>query len=76
MQIHMQPSTIQKNDLSVIDYFIRVKCLANTLVAIRRLLEDEELIAYLVRGLSSDYDPLITSITTRMDILLVTYTRT
>lgn len=67
----MQLSTIQKNELSVIDYFRRVKRLVDTMAAIGRRLEDEELLAYMLQGLSSDYDPLITSITTRMNEYIV-----
>lgn len=67
MQIRMQLTTIQKKDLSIADYFRKVKRLADTLAAIGKCLEDEELIAYLLRGLGSDYDSLVTSITTRTD---------
>ncbi|KAF0925752.1 hypothetical protein E2562_017309 [Oryza meyeriana var. granulata] len=67
MQIRMQLSMIQKKDLSIVDYFRKIKRLADTLAAIGKWLEDEELIAYMLRGLGSDYDSLVTSITTRTD---------
>lgn len=67
MQIRMQLTTIQKKDLSIADYFRKVKRLGDTLAAIGKRLEDEELIAYMLRGLGPDYDPLVTSITTRTD---------
>ncbi|WVZ49109.1 hypothetical protein U9M48_000490 [Paspalum notatum var. saurae] len=67
MQIRMQLATIQKSDLSAADYFRKVKRLADTLAAIGKPLQDEEFISYLLRGLPSDYDSLVTSITTRPD---------
>ncbi|KAJ0972283.1 hypothetical protein J5N97_020242 [Dioscorea zingiberensis] len=67
MQIQLQLSTIQKKDLYVADYFNKVKYLADTLAAIGRPLEDEEIITYLLAGLDSEFDPLVTSVTTRID---------
>jgi hypothetical protein len=67
MQIRMQLSTIQKKDLCIAEYFRKVKRLVDTLAAIGKRLEDEELITYMLRGLGPNYDPLITSITTRTD---------
>lgn len=64
MQVRMQLNMIQK-DSSIADYFGQVKRLSDTLAAIGKRLEDEELIAYLLRGLGPDYDALVTSITTR-----------
>jgi hypothetical protein len=41
--------------------------LAHTLVAIDEPLKEFETISYILAGLSMDYDPLVTSITTRVD---------
>ena len=46
MQIRMALATIQKNDMSVTEYFKKVKNLVDTLAVIAKPLEDEELIAY------------------------------
>jgi hypothetical protein len=67
MQIQMQLTTLQKGDLTAAEYFRKMKRLADTLAAIGKRLEDEEFISYLLRGLPSDYDSLVTSITTRPD---------
>jgi hypothetical protein len=63
MQMGMQLATIQKNELSIADYFNKVKKLADTLAAISKRLESEEFISYLLRDLPSDYDAVVTSIT-------------
>lgn len=44
----MQLATIQKKDLSVNDYFRKVKGLADTLAVIGKRLEDDEVIAYML----------------------------
>lgn len=44
-----------------------MKSYANTLVAIGHPLIDYELINYILAGLGSKYDPIITSLTTRLD---------
>jgi hypothetical protein len=44
----MQLATIQKGDLTAVDYFRKVKRLADTLAAIGKHLEDEEFISYLL----------------------------
>nr|XP_007160454.1 hypothetical protein PHAVU_002G323600g [Phaseolus vulgaris]ESW32448.1 hypothetical protein PHAVU_002G323600g [Phaseolus vulgaris] len=71
MQNHMELSTIQKKDMTIADYFRKVKRLGDTLAAIGKRVEDEELIAYMLQGLGLDYDPLVTSITTRTDVYTV-----
>jgi len=67
MQCRYQLATLKKGASSIADYFQRVQTLAHTLAAIDQPLKDSELISYLLAGLGSDYDPLITSITTRID---------
>jgi histone deacetylase 1/2 len=71
MQIRMQLSTIQKKDLSITNYYNKVKHLSDTLTAVGKRLQDDELIAYLLRGLGPDYEPLVTSITTRVDTMSI-----
>ncbi|WVZ62530.1 hypothetical protein U9M48_012269 [Paspalum notatum var. saurae] len=68
MQIRMQLATIQKKDLTITEYFLKVKNLADTLAVIGKPLENDEVIAYILQGLPAEYDPIVTSITTRTDI--------
>jgi len=67
MQIHYQLSTIKKGNLSVTDYFQKVKQLVDTLAAFHQPLQDCETVSYLFGGLSSEYDSLVTSVTTHID---------
>lgn len=49
----------------MVDYFHKVKNLASQLATVDVALHDEDVQAYLLAGLPSDYDPLVTSITTK-----------
>ncbi|KAA8525548.1 hypothetical protein F0562_007399 [Nyssa sinensis] len=62
-----QLSTVTKGGMSISDYFQTVKSLADILVAIGHPLLDTEIVSYLLGGLDSSYDPIVTSIQTRED---------
>jgi hypothetical protein len=55
----------------VADYFRKVKGLATKLTAADATLADDEVIAYLLAGVSPDYDPFVTSVTTRDKALML-----
>ncbi len=63
---------MQKKDLSIVDYFQRIKGLADTLAAIGQPLQEYETVSYILAGLNSDFDPLVTSITTRPEPINLT----
>ncbi|KAJ0988266.1 hypothetical protein J5N97_006622 [Dioscorea zingiberensis] len=67
MQIKIQLSIIRKKDDSVTDYFLKVKQLVDTLASIGQPLDDEEIAVYMLAGLDTEFDPLVTSISTRSD---------
>jgi hypothetical protein len=71
MQMRIKLMTIEKNDLSVTDYFKKVKKLADTLAAISKRLDSEEFISYLLRILPSDYNVVVTSIATRANTFTI-----
>ena len=51
------------------DYFNKVKGLADTLAAIGQPLPDEEVSAYILAGLDSDFDSLVTLVTTNTNLM-------
>jgi hypothetical protein len=65
VQLCIELATTKKRDLSAADYFRKVKGLATDLAAAGAALRDDEIIAYLFAGLGSDYDPFVTSMTTK-----------
>jgi hypothetical protein len=67
MQCGYKLATLKKWASSISDYFQKAQTIAHTHTAIHTPLRDSELVSYVLAGLGSDYDPLITSITTRID---------
>ncbi|GJN05613.1 hypothetical protein PR202_ga23260 [Eleusine coracana subsp. coracana] len=66
----MQLTTMKKCDLSIVDYYSKMKNMANTLADIGSPLKDEELISYVLAGLGQDYESLMTLFTTRPNEVL------
>lgn len=60
VQIRMRLSSMKKADLSVADYFQRMKSLVDTLSAIGLPLWEDEVISYILAGLGPYYDSLVT----------------
>jgi hypothetical protein len=67
IKVHFQLATLKKGGSSVTDYFQKFKSLADTLAAAGQPLNDFELISFLLAGLGSEFDPFVTSVTTRVD---------
>ena len=59
----------KKRDLSAVDYFCNIKGLATELAGADPSLWDDDVIAYLLASLGLDYDPFITSMTTKSEAL-------
>lgn len=62
---------MKKKDLTTLKYFGKAKNLTYTLASIGKPMQDDEIVTYLLAGLDGDYDPLVTSITTRSDVMSV-----
>jgi hypothetical protein len=67
MQVHFQLATLKKGNSSITDYFHQLKTLSDTLAACGQPLNDFEAVSFLLAGLGSEFDPLVTSVTTRVD---------
>ncbi|KAJ0104612.1 hypothetical protein Patl1_19648 [Pistacia atlantica] len=57
----------KKGNLSISYYYQKMKSFSDTLVAIRQSLQAHEFTTYLLGGLDSSYDAIITSISTQID---------
>ena len=66
MNIHYQLATLKKGDSSVADYFHKFTHLTDTLAAVDQPLPPHEALSFLLAGLSSDYDSLVTSVKTQV----------
>jgi hypothetical protein len=69
MQICVDLTTTKKRNLPAATYFIKIKELASKLAAADAPLRDDEVVAYPLAGLGSDYDPFVTSMTTKNEAL-------
>jgi hypothetical protein len=69
VQIRVELATMKKRDLSAADFFHKITGLATELAAVDAPLRDEEVLAYLLAGLPAEYDPFITSMTTKAEAL-------
>jgi hypothetical protein len=65
----MELTITKKCDLSVDDYFRKVKSLTSKMVAADAPLHDDEVVGYLLAGLNVDYDTFVTSVTTKREPL-------
>lgn len=69
MHIHYQLDTVKKSSDSITGYYQKAKFLHDTLATIGKTLSSFELNTYFLVGLGSDFDSIVTSITTRVDPL-------
>jgi hypothetical protein len=67
MQVHFQLATIKKRNTSIAEYFQQLKTLNDTLVAVGQPITEFQSISVLLASSGTEYDPFVTSITTRVD---------
>jgi hypothetical protein len=71
MQIFFQLATVKNGSNSITEYFQTIKTLSDTLAAAGQPLNDFESVSFLLKGLGSEYDPFVTSVTTRVNPLSI-----
>lgn len=69
MQLHYQLATLKNGSKSIANYYQQAKLLSDTLAMIGKTLSPPEFITYLLAGLNSNYESVVTSITTRANPL-------
>lgn len=70
-QVHYQLATLKKGNSNIADYYQKFQTLTDTLAAVGQPLNDFVLVSFLLTGLVSEYDPFVTSITTRVEPLSI-----
>jgi hypothetical protein len=71
MQVHYQLATLKKGGSSVTEYFQKFKSMADTFAAAGQPLNDFELVSLLLVSLGSEFDPYVTSVTSRVDPMTI-----
>jgi hypothetical protein len=69
MNVHFQLATLKKDNSTITDYYQRFQQLADALAAVNKPLSHFEMVSFLLAGLGSEYDPLVTSVQTRVEPL-------
>ncbi|PON45747.1 hypothetical protein TorRG33x02_328130 [Trema orientale] len=69
LQLCYQLQSIKKGSLSIHDYILKTKSVADILSAAGQLISDENLILYILGGLSQDYDSVVVNSASRCDEL-------
>ncbi|KAA8521614.1 hypothetical protein F0562_012287 [Nyssa sinensis] len=67
VQTQLQLASLNKGSDSISAYYRRVKSFTNTIGAAGRPLPSSEFVPYLLAGLGPDYEPLVSSVTTRIE---------
>jgi hypothetical protein len=67
IQVRHQLSTLKKGSQSIVDYFQKAQGLAHMLASIGHTQTDVDIVSSILHGLGAEYDPLVTSITTRLE---------
>ncbi|EMS56639.1 Peroxidase 12 [Triticum urartu] len=68
-QIKLDMAIFRKENLSMADYFAKIRANTDQLAAVGRAMRDEDIITAVINGLDSEYEPLITAATTRLDVM-------
>jgi hypothetical protein len=69
LNLRLQLTTAKKGNLSISDYFCKIKQIIANLAAAGHSVSDSEFTASLFGGLGPEYDPFVTSVTTRVEPL-------
>lgn len=67
----MALSTTKKGNKSVAEYVSKMKSLADEIATTGKPLDEEDLVSYILAGLDYDYNPLVSSVATRVEPLMV-----
>jgi hypothetical protein len=62
-------ATTRKNQVSISDYFTKMRSYADEMASVGAAFTDEELVSYILAGLDEDYNPIFTAIVARTDFV-------
>jgi hypothetical protein len=63
----LQLTMAQKGNLSVAGYINKMRSVADEMFTTGRIIEEEELVEYILVGLGSEYDPIVSTVIARTD---------
>lgn len=69
LQLRYQLQSVEKGSISINDYILKMRSIADNLTAAGHVISDEDLILYILRGLGSKYDPVVVNLTSRYEAI-------
>jgi hypothetical protein len=69
--IRFSLTNTKKGAMTMAQYFAKMEGLADELATSGKILEDEEIVSYILNGLDSDYTPFVSSIMSRLEPISV-----
>jgi hypothetical protein len=67
----MALSMTKKGDMSISKYVAKMKALADEMAFVGKKLDDEDLVSYILAGLHSDFEPVISVVSARVEAITV-----
>ncbi|PON76987.1 hypothetical protein PanWU01x14_029960 [Parasponia andersonii] len=67
LQLRFQLQTVKKGSMTINDYFLKMGGITENLAAAVQVPSDDELLLYILGGLSNEYDPVIMNLTSRQE---------
>ena len=71
ISMRMALATASKGTSSIVDYFTKMKGLAEEMASAGRKLEDEELVSYILTGLDLEYNHVVSAVAARVEPITV-----
>jgi hypothetical protein len=69
--VRMALSTTKKGYMPISKYVAKMKAIANEMASAGKRLDDEELVSYILAGLDSDFDGVISAVSARVEPITV-----
>ena len=69
LQLRVQLQMMKKGSLSISDFVMKIRNIADNLAAADQIVSDDELLLYLLGGLDSDYNSIVAMLTSRPDFV-------
>jgi hypothetical protein len=60
-------ATTRKDDMSISEYIIKMKSLADEMASAKKNVDDEELVSYILAGLDEEYNPVVFALLARVE---------
>jgi hypothetical protein len=64
-------ATMKKGNFSMVEYVGKMRSLIDEITSTGKTIDDDELVSYILAGLDYDYNPIVTSLTARIEPLSV-----